>query len=95
MTSTHWTVLSRILAAVLGGHVLASALSVAIVALASAAWPMARADAALAAMQLSFLPWAAAVMWAFAARSAPRAWAGLAAVALPAAVLSWAALNLC
>jgi len=37
----------------------------------------------LAGMQASFLVYAGAVIWVFAARSARRAWLGLAVVALP------------
>lgn len=88
-----WSIASRTVAAVLGGHVLAQALSIAAVALASGVWQMARADAALAAMQLSFVPWTCAVMWAFAARSARRAWTGLALLSLAAGLLAWLALR--
>jgi hypothetical protein len=70
----HWGVLSRTAAAVLGGYALANLGGVAL----ASAWPMARAEATMAALQLSFALHTAAVVWAFAARSAWRAWLGLA-----------------
>lgn len=76
--AARWNVLSRCLAAVLGGYALATTLSVAIVAIwALGVGGMARSDAVLLAMQLSFVVYVGAVMWAFAARSARSAWTGL------------------
>ncbi|MEN0074712.1 MAG: DUF3649 domain-containing protein [Paracraurococcus sp.] len=82
----HWPgVLSRAVAAVLGGYALA-----ALVATAFAAWlPASRAEAVLTGMMLSFLIYAGAVIWVFAARSAGRAWAGLLPPALVLAALLW------
>lgn len=71
-------VISRILAAVVGGYALAALTSVAALAL-----PLSRVEAVLTGTQLSFLVYAAAVVWVFAARSAWRAWGGLIAVAVP------------
>lgn len=70
--------LSRILAAFLGGYFLAALASVAALAL-----PLDKPQAVLTGMQASFLIYAGAVVWVFAARSAARAWAGLFIVALP------------
>lgn len=78
------------MAAVLGGYALANALSVAIVAIGFNG--MARSDAVLLAMQLSFVVYTGAVMWAFAARSARAAWVGLGLPALLAGLLAWALL---
>ena len=78
-TTRHWGVLSRTAAAVLGGYTLANLGGVAL----ASAWPMARAEATMAALLLSFALYAAAVVWAFASRSAWRAWLGL---ALPSAL---------
>lgn len=64
---------SRAVAALLGGYALANTLSIALVA----ALPLARADAVLVALQGSFLVYAAATLWAFAARSVRRVWLGL------------------
>lgn len=90
MTSAHWNVLSRCLAAVLGGYALATTLPVCIVAACFGA--VARFDAVLIAMQLSFVVYAGAVMWAFAAGSARSAWTGLGLTALLASLVAWALL---
>jgi len=79
---------SRVLAAAVGGYFLASVLPVPLVAL----WPMARVDAVLAAMAASFVVYTAAVMWAFAARSASVAWVGLAIALALSALAAWAML---
>jgi hypothetical protein len=76
-------VASRALAAIGGGYVLA-ALSAAALAVFL---PLARVDAALTATMLSFLVFACAVIWVFAARTATRAWVGL---LLPSAALGLA-----
>ncbi len=88
--AARWNVLSRCVAAVLGGYALASTLPVAIVAAGFDG--MARSDAVLVAMPLSFVVYAGAVMWAFAARSACAAWAGLGLPALLAGLVAWALL---
>lgn len=79
--------ISRIVAAVFGGYALAALASIAPLAL-----PVDVSQAVLSGMLVSFIVYAAAVIWVFAARSAARAWAGLLAVALPlllAACLVW------
>jgi len=73
-------VASRALAAIGGGYAVA-ALATAVLAILL---PMTRADAVLAATMLSFAIYACAAIWVFAARTALRAWAGL---AMPAALL--------
>lgn len=78
-------VVSRVVAAVLGGYGVAALASVAALAL-----PMAPAQAVLTGMLASFAVYAAAVVWCFAARSASRAWGGLLLVALPLALACWA-----
>jgi hypothetical protein len=77
-------VLARLAAALVGGYAAANALALAV----SALWPGPRADAVLAALLLCFAFHAAAVMWAFAARSARAAWAGLLLVAALGATLA-------
>lgn len=67
------SIAARIAAAVIGGYALAHTLSIAL----AAPMPTARAEAALSAIQGSFLVYTAAVLWAFAARSALVAWLGL------------------
>lgn len=75
---------SRIIAAVLGGYALAALASVAALAL-----PMRTTEAVLTGLLASFAVYAGAVVWVFAVRSAKRAWAGLLIVALPLALAAW------
>lgn len=74
-----WALLSRVVAALAGGYALAALATVFL----SAALPLQRADAVLTATMLSFALYAAAIIWVFAAASAPRAWLGLVVCALP------------
>ncbi|WP_460117941.1 DUF3649 domain-containing protein [Pseudomonas sp. S2_C03] len=74
-------VTSRVLAAVLGGYIVAALASVSL-----SSWvPMARADAVVTGMLTSFLAYLGAVIWCFACRTALRAWLGL---ALPCVILA-------
>ncbi|MCD2513197.1 DUF3649 domain-containing protein [Comamonas endophytica] len=77
---------SRIVAALLGGYALA-----ALTSLAALALPMDKIQGMLTGMLLSFVVYAGAVIWVFAARSARRAWAGLLVAALPLLLASWSA----
>lgn len=70
---TAWAVVSRALAAILGGYGFAS---VAVVFL-SYALPMPRAEAVMTATLLGFAIHVGAALWAFAARTALAAWLGL------------------
>lgn len=72
--SPRWGVLSRTLAAVFGGYALASVTAV----FCAVALPGARGQAVLAGMMLAILVAACAALWAFATRSALRAWVGIA-----------------
>ena len=74
---------SRIIAALLGGYLLAALSSVAALAL-----PIDPQQAVFTGMLLSFLLYAGAVVWVFAVRSARRAWLGLALAAAPLWLLS-------
>ena len=76
-------VASRVLAAVLGGYLLAALASVCVSYFA----PLPRPQAVVLGMTLSFLVYLAAVIWCFACRSAWHAWLGL---AMPSAVLATA-----
>lgn len=67
------SVLSRVVAAAVGGYVLALVASIVLAAF----MPGNRADGVLWAMQLSFAVYTLAVIWVFAARTATRAWIGL------------------
>ena len=80
---------SRIVAALFGGYGLAALASVAALAL-----PLDRPQAVLTGMQASFLVYAVAVIWVFAARSALRAWSGLLIVAVPLALAAWSVQSL-
>lgn len=66
-------VTSRVLAAVLGGYVVAALASVSL----SLLLPMARAETVITGMMTSFLAYLVAVLWCFACRSAWRAWFGM------------------
>lgn len=71
-------VTSRVLAAVLGGYIVAALASVSL-----SLWvPMARVDAVVTGMMTSFLAYLGAVIWCFACRTALRAWLGLAVPSL-------------
>ncbi len=78
-----WGVLSRFVAAAAGGY--------AVVALAQLALmvvlPVADYKALLFSMQTGFLYYTGVITWCFAARTARRAWLGLAVVALPLALI--------
>lgn len=69
---------SRIIAALSGGYALAALCSIAALAL-----PIDGRQAVFTGMLASFLLYASAVVWVFAARSAWRAWLGLIIAALP------------
>ncbi|MGY3023852.1 putative iron-regulated membrane protein [Pseudomonas lurida] len=65
-------VTSRVLAAVVGGYLMASLASICL-----ALWlPTSRADAVITGMMSSFVFYLLAVLWCFACRSAARAWFG-------------------
>lgn len=87
LTADHrWSVFSRCVAATLGGYALVSLTHVAMVALL----PVAQHKAMLFSSQTGYLTWTGVIIWCFAARTARRAWAGLAIVALPLlAVAGW------
>ena len=78
--------LSRIIAALLGGYGLAALSSVAVLAL-----PVSKPQAVIAGMLASFLVYAGAVIWVFAVRNAWRAWGGLLLAALPLLLAAWSA----
>ena len=79
---------SRIIAAILGGYALAALTSMSTLIL-----PIAREQAVLTGMLASFAVYAGAIVWVFAVRSAARAWLGLAIAAMPLAIAAWWAVN--
>ncbi len=89
MTARHprWSVISRILAAAVGGYILTALLSIAF-ALLLAMFGMNKAEAVLAVTIASFFVYAATVMAVFYARTAARAWLGLAMVGVPVMIFS-------
>ncbi len=74
-------VLARVLAAIPGGYALAACFTTTVALLARAP----REEAAYLGAVPSFLLFAAAIIWAFTARSVARAWAG---IGLPLALLA-------
>ncbi|MEN3159387.1 DUF3649 domain-containing protein [Alkalimonas sp. NCh-2] len=84
----HAGLIARILAATFGGYALAHTLPVALMALL----PIAAGEAALAAIQMSFLVYLLAVLWCFAARTATHAWLGLLLSVLVSGLTAWAVL---
>ena len=74
-------VTSRVLAAVVGGYLMAALASICL-----ALWmPTVRADAVITGMMSSFVFYLLAVLWCFACRTAWRAWCG---VMLPSALFA-------
>jgi len=71
-------VLSRSLAAIVGGYALAATCSMFL----AVALPIARAQAVLTGMLVGIVLCACAALWSFATRTALRAWIGIAAPAL-------------
>lgn len=84
-TATSSKVLSRTTAAILGSYLLAAAVA----ALLAAVLPMRKADAATAGMQLSFVVYVAAAIWAFSPVPVPRVWATTLGGALMLGVFAW------
>jgi hypothetical protein len=78
-------VLSRVLAATLGGYALASATAIFLAGLL----PTGRAEAVLAGMQLSFIVFTGAAIWAFSPVALARVWKGLLLPAVLLAFLGW------
>ena len=74
-----WSVLSRCVAAAIGGYAIVTLLHLAQVAVL----PWKLHQAMLFASQTGYLWFTGIIIWCFAARTAKRAWLGLAVVALP------------
>jgi len=82
-------VASRAVAAIAGGYGVAALSAAALALCLPAAFGMARSEAAMTGTLASFIVFALAVMWVFAARTAWRAWSGLAVAAVPPGLLLW------
>lgn len=76
--SQPWPVVSRTLAAVLGGYVFTYCCTAALARLL----PLAKSDAVVVASLAAFIIYTVVILWAFGCRSAWRAWAVL-ALAVP------------
>lgn len=87
MSPVYFYLASRLAAGIAGGYALAAAFSVWL----SFILPMPRADAVLTGLLASFAIYAAAILWAFAARSLWRLWFGLLVPAAACAVFAWLA----
>ncbi|WP_240651454.1 MULTISPECIES: DUF3649 domain-containing protein [unclassified Variovorax] len=74
-------VASRAIAAIAGGYGVAALSSVVLALCLPAVFGMTRSEATMTGLLASFAIFALAVMWVFAARTALRAWSGLAVVA--------------
>ncbi|MDR0281134.1 MAG: iron transporter [Paucimonas sp.] len=83
-TTFSWPMLSRIAAAILGGYAFTYAFTAALARLL----PLGKGDALVVATLLSFAVYTGAILWAFACRSAARAWLGL-ATAVPLALIGF------
>lgn len=80
VTAAHrWSVLSRCVAAGIGGYAVVTLSHLAMTVLL----PVEQHKAMLFASQTGYLTWTGLIIWCFAARTARRAWLGLAVVALP------------
>lgn len=77
-----WSVASRVLAAVVGGYIVTSLMTLALT-LALTWIGTSQAEALMASTIASFLVYAAIVMAAFHVRTASRAWMGLVLAAIP------------
>jgi len=84
MKTTTWAAVSRITAAILGGYAFTYAFTAAL----ARVLPLDKVDALISASLLSFAVYTGAILWAFACRSATRAWAGL-ALGLPLAAIGF------
>ncbi len=80
---SRWAISSRALAAILGGYALAAGVNVALALTLKNSGP--KEEVIMLATMPAFLVWAGAVVWVFSARTAWRAWAG---VAIPGAVVA-------
>lgn len=71
-------IVSRSIAAIFGGYIVANAIGFAL----AAVLPLPQVDAVLVAMQAGYLFYVVAALWAFTARSAQTVWLGLSGVAV-------------
>jgi len=72
------SVLSRSIAAIVGGYAVSNLAAIAF----ASALPMPQAEAVMTSMMLSFLFYALAVIWAFSAKTAMLSWLGMVSTGL-------------
>lgn len=72
-TKIHNPVLSRVIAAIFGGYLLANSVAILLPYLL----PGSKANGVMTGILVSFLIYACAAMWVFSAKSAWQAWAGI------------------
>lgn len=85
-----WSVFSRCIAAAVGGYAIVTLLHLAMVVVL----PWENYKAMLFSSQTGYLWYTGIIIWCFAARTAKRAWLGLAVVALPLVLIDgWHLLN--
>jgi Protein of unknown function (DUF3649) len=85
-----WSVLSRCIAAAVGGYAIVTLLHLAM----TVVLPWENYKAMLFSSQTGYLWYTGIIIWCFAARTAGRAWAGLAVVALPLLLIdAWYLIN--
>ena len=82
-------ILSRVLAASLGGYALAALLSSVLALALPHVAGVSRANSVLTASLLSFVIYTVIALWVFCARTALRAWLGMMGLAAIAGVLLW------
>jgi hypothetical protein len=85
LASKQWSVVSRVVAAIGGGYLLASLTSIVVARITPLPYP----SAVMTGMLLSFLFYACAALWVFAARTARVAWLGLIVPAALLALVAW------
>jgi hypothetical protein len=85
LAAEQWSIVARVGAAVGGGYVVASLLSILVARVLRLPHP----TAVMTGMLLSFLFYACAALWVFSARTARRAWLGLAVPGALIALLIW------
>jgi hypothetical protein len=78
-----WSVLSRCVAAAVGGYAIVTLLQMAMIAVL----PWDDYKALLFSSQTGYLYYTGVIIWCFATRTAKRAWLGLALLALPLALI--------
>ncbi|KGJ97418.1 DUF3649 domain-containing protein [Colwellia psychrerythraea] len=86
-SSPRWSVLSRVLAATLGGYILATASSFFISQLLMTS--VGKYQAIHIGLMLTFIVYACVAMWVFSVKTATKAWLGLLKLSISFVVATW------